>query len=654
MPRLVAVLALVFSFVVQAESPDDSIEGFIASEMNSSGAPGLSYAVVAEGEITSAAVHGVANAGSGTELTPETPFVIGSITKSFTAVAVMQLVEAGEVELDAQLSVYLDEFLGRPAGSITIRQLLGHTSGFSTLQGNASHTDTTDTNDELERHVAGLAEVEPDYEPGERWDYSNTNYQILGRVIEVVSDQHPRPNRSTRCANAPRAGPPDSSSPECLSQRATTAMPSLASFQGDDRLVVEYLTDEFLSGVTDHDRARLLQTSVLDRMCGPLVDAVCDTTDGTQWLQHTASTNQLVIGLDRTDTWYRYHHLLADLLRLEAERTTDLTAIHGRAAAWHRHVGSSHSAVEHYIAAQDLATAADLIYDDATELMNRGQLRTVRHQIDRLGEIAEEHAGTMVVRGWISLLTGNFADAQASLERARALEPNDDEAGLIVALAIMAHIASGNVARALDEAASASDPFESTQAMTLGGAHIWGGDFDKARALLKRATEMAPQEGNTFVEAVTPIFSAIGHIESGDTHAAQRDANAALAIASANGFDDLAQVALAHSILARTTATAEEAIASAERGVDLARQAPEYIMFTYALASAGDVLCHHDDDRGAELLAEARGVVDRCLQQERCPEQAHRVRARTGLARRSAERLPSCYVRSRLEDSSPG
>ncbi len=183
---------------------------------------------------------------------------------------------------------------------------------------------------------------------------------------------------------------------------------------------------------------------------------------------------------------------------------------------------------------------------------------------------------------------------------------------MIVALAIMTHIASGNVAAALDEARAAGDPFESTQAMTLGGAHTWGGDFDQARGLLRRATEMAPGEGNTFVEAVTPIFSAIGHLESGDTEAARRDATTSLTVASVNGFDDLAQLALAHSILARTTDEPEEAIVSAERGVDLARRSPEYVMFAYALASAGDVLCHHNEARGTLLLGEARTIIDRC------------------------------------------
>lgn len=161
------------------------MEDFIAGEMADSGVPGLAYAIVDDGQITGADAHGVVRAGGSTDVTPDTPFVIGSISKSFTALAVMQLVEAGEVDLDAELAQYLDGFSGRPAGSITIRQLLSHTSGFSTLQGNAS----TGGTDELAHRVDELVEAEPAYPPGERWEYSNTNYQILGRLIEVVSGQ---------------------------------------------------------------------------------------------------------------------------------------------------------------------------------------------------------------------------------------------------------------------------------------------------------------------------------------------------------------------------------------------------------------------------------------------------------------------------------
>ena len=166
-----------------------SIEDVIDDEMPASGVPGLAYVVVADGDITTVGARGVARIGSDREVTPDTPFLTGSISKSFTALAVMQLVEAGQVDLDADLSQYLDAFSGQPAGAITIRQLLSHTSGFSTLQGNASHTDVVGDEDELARRVDALAAVTPGHGPGERWEYSNTNYAILGRLVEVVSGQ---------------------------------------------------------------------------------------------------------------------------------------------------------------------------------------------------------------------------------------------------------------------------------------------------------------------------------------------------------------------------------------------------------------------------------------------------------------------------------
>ena len=188
-PRLLAVLVLGVGLAFDGSGSAGSIEDVIDAVMPASGVPGLSYAVVTDGEITSAGARGVAKVGGDTKVTPDMPFSTGSITKSVTALAVMQLVEAGQVDLDAPVSQYLDALTGQPAGVVTVRQLLSHTSGFSTLQGNASHTDTTGDQDELARLVDSLATLAPAYAPGERWEYSNTNYQILGRLIEVVSGQ---------------------------------------------------------------------------------------------------------------------------------------------------------------------------------------------------------------------------------------------------------------------------------------------------------------------------------------------------------------------------------------------------------------------------------------------------------------------------------
>ena len=96
MRRFLAVLALGLSAALHAGVPEGSIEDLIDREMPASGVPGLAYAVVADGEITSVGAHGVVKIGGDREVTPDTSFLTGSISKSFTALAVMQLVEAGD------------------------------------------------------------------------------------------------------------------------------------------------------------------------------------------------------------------------------------------------------------------------------------------------------------------------------------------------------------------------------------------------------------------------------------------------------------------------------------------------------------------------------------------------------------------------------
>ena len=298
--------------------------------------------------------------------------------------------------------------------------------------------------------------------------------------------------------NEPKDGPPASSLAGISLADSTDTDAFVAAFQGDDRLVVDYLTEEFLTGLRPDDRHRLLQTSILERLSGPLIDAVCDTSDGARWLGRMATTNQLLIGLDRTGTWYRYHHLLADLLRVEAENSiqTELAHLHRRAGAWHRHHGTTLTAVEHYLQSGDHAEAADLIWDDATELLNSGQLATLQRQIARLGPLADHHVGTATVNGYIALFTRRLGDARHYLDLARTLEPNENQTRLTIALAIYIAIASGDVATALEEAKASEHPTESAQTLSLIWARTWGGDFDAAAALLPVAERLADQEHN--------------------------------------------------------------------------------------------------------------------------------------------------------------
>lgn len=187
--RLVfALFALLWTCGLHAGSPSSSIDAFIEHELPASGAPGVAYAIVDHGTIRSGA-RGQTIAGGDQAVTPDTPFLIGSISKSFTALSIMQLAEAGKVDLDAGVSTYLDVFRGRPSGAVTVRQFLSHTSGYSTVQGNSMLDDEPPSERALDERVALVAEWEPAYRPGERWEYSNANYQVLGAVIEAVSGQ---------------------------------------------------------------------------------------------------------------------------------------------------------------------------------------------------------------------------------------------------------------------------------------------------------------------------------------------------------------------------------------------------------------------------------------------------------------------------------
>ncbi len=187
---LLALPALFLAWTVHAGLPASALEQFLETEMTQVGAPGLSYGVLEDGEIVTGE-RGTVRLGSDKAVMPKSPFLVGSISKSFTALAVMQLVEAGEVEIDAPVSRYLEDFEhGTAAGDTTIRQLMSHTSGYSTYQGNQWQSDASMTSDALARRVEKIAGIEPDRQPGQSWEYSNINYMLLGRLIEVLSGQY--------------------------------------------------------------------------------------------------------------------------------------------------------------------------------------------------------------------------------------------------------------------------------------------------------------------------------------------------------------------------------------------------------------------------------------------------------------------------------
>ena len=137
----------------------------------------------------------------------------------------------------------------------------------------------------------------------------------------------------------------------------------IGAFAGDDRYVVDYLVEEVLERQPESVRSFLLQTSILDRLSGPLCDAVTDQEEGKVLLEALERDNLFVVPLDDKRHWYRYHHLFADVLRAHAveEQPARLAVLHCRASEWHENNGLPDDAIRHALAGEDFQRASRLV-----------------------------------------------------------------------------------------------------------------------------------------------------------------------------------------------------------------------------------------------------------------------------------------------------
>src|SRR5918998_136534 len=149
-----------------------------------------------------------------------------------------------------------------------------------------------------------------------------------------------------------------------LSMRGREDVPGfIRAFAGDNRYIVDYLAEEVLQRQPERVRSFLLQTSILERLSGPLCDAVTRQQDGRGMLEALERGNLFVIPLDERRHWYRYHHLFADVLQahLMAEQSEQVSTLHRRGGGGVEQDGSAADAIRHALAAEDFERAADLI-----------------------------------------------------------------------------------------------------------------------------------------------------------------------------------------------------------------------------------------------------------------------------------------------------
>lgn len=183
---------LVLPYNVNAESISTSVQSeidkYVLAKMEELRIKGASVSIVQGDSILYMKGYGISN-NNGDAVTPETPFILGSTTKSITALAVMQLVEAGKVNLDEPVKKYIPEFHlddNKSSSKITVRHLLNQTSGIPGTAGNSNYLDDTSTSEDFIKRLSTLTITSA---PGKEYQYAEANYIILGVLISKVSGQ---------------------------------------------------------------------------------------------------------------------------------------------------------------------------------------------------------------------------------------------------------------------------------------------------------------------------------------------------------------------------------------------------------------------------------------------------------------------------------
>jgi LuxR family transcriptional regulator, maltose regulon positive regulatory protein len=203
----------------------------------------------------------------------------------------------------------------------------------------------------------------------------------------------------------------------------------IARFAGNDRYIVDYLVDEVLEQQPEPVREFLLHTAVLDRLTGPICDALTGRDDGSHMLTTLERANLFLVPLDDQRQWYRYHHLFADVLRarLLAERPDLVRLLHQRASGWYEAHDLAEDAVRHALAARDFDRAANLMELAAPEIRRNRQDPMMIGWLKALPDDAVRRSPVLsVFYGYMLMVSGDLDAAEPRLddgERALAAGP---------------------------------------------------------------------------------------------------------------------------------------------------------------------------------------------------------------------------------------
>jgi len=286
----------------------------------------------------------------------------------------------------------------------------------------------------------------------------------------------------------------------------------LREISAETRHVQDYLLAEVLSRQLPAVREALLKTSILDRCCAPLCQAVCapecegmcgEECDGQVFMERLAESNLFCIPLDERGEWVRYHHLFRDLLRRTLERRynpEEIAALHRRAGEWFAAEGHVEAALRHYLSAGDPEEAARVVAAHRHDLMNREEWHRLRQLLGMLPRgVIESRPDLLLGEGWLligwSEMAGVMARAEALLEK----EPDEAVAGRelrgeldVMKSLVFYHVTDGKQAleharRALESLPREQKSERGLAVMIQAVAHQMNGNLKSAHAVVYEA-----------------------------------------------------------------------------------------------------------------------------------------------------------------------
>jgi LuxR family maltose regulon positive regulatory protein len=428
-----------------------------------------------------------------------------------------------------------------------------------------------------------------------------------------------------------------------------------AAFSGEDWLVADYLWSELLSRLPAGRVSFLTRTAVLDRMCGPMCDAVLDTSGSARMLESLAESNLLLVPLDRRREWYRYHHLFRDLLGAELERREPklVPRLHLRAAAWCEANGLEETAIDHAQAAGDADRVARLVLAQMQPVWASGRIDTVLQWMQWFEgkQLIERYPAVAVHGALIFALLGRPVKAEVWAEAAERASPKGrlaDGSTMESYLAYLRAILCRNGIEAMRrdariawEGLSPSSPYRATMLHTEALSFLLEGDPDQADPILAHAFDAATETGALPLAAVVlaeRCIVAAGHDDWAQT---QTLADQALKIIQGGAFDAYWTSALVYAWAARVAlhrgdvTAAREHLSGAARLRPLLTQALPVVSVQALLELARAYIALADPAGARAVITQADDIFQRRPDLGMLPAQADELRAQLDTMRRA-------------------